>query len=496
MSLSKQAIVDSALNLPIQKRNAFIETACAGDKKLKQDVLITITQSDGGTSKTIPNSTKSNIGEMVGHYKIEAMIGAGGMGMIHKAKDTRLGRYVALKCLPPHLTADKQNRERFLNEARAVSRLDHTNICTLYEIGETKDKELFIALPFYDGYTLDKRIANGPMRHEDVIAIMLQVCEGLHSAHNHKIVHRDIKPANIIITTENIVKILDFGIAKVSGVNLTSTGVSLGTVAYMSPEQLEGKKVDARTDIWAVGVLIYEMLIGRRPFTGDQAPAIIHAVLYADLPNFKLPTPIPDSLTEVLKKSLVRDIDKRYPSLLELMDDLRSISNNRTIPSHEQTKINPNVKTPSFEEEVIQFDPQKIEELIQELTSHVGPMASVLVNKAVKNSHNYSELSSHLDKHLPDDKTRKSMRQRLDILSSTDSMTSVTSGSSILFSDEQLDCLIKASTSFIGPMSKVLVKKYSKQSDSNEAFTAKLAEHIDNESEKNNFIKLSKNCFK
>lgn len=495
MSLSKQAIVDSALNLPIQKRNAFIEDVCAGDKKLKQDVLVSLTQSDGVVPKTVPNNTKSIIGEKVGHYLIEGMIGAGGMGMIHKAKDTRLGRYVALKCLPPHLTADKQNRERFLNEARAVSRLDHTNICTLYEIGETKDKELFIALPFYDGYTLDKQINNGPIPYEDVIAIMLQICEGLHSAHSHEIVHRDIKPANIIITTENIVKILDFGIAKVSGVNLTSTGVSLGTVAYMSPEQLEGKKVDARTDIWAVGVLIYEMLTGKRPFTGNQAPAIIHAVLYADLPDFKLPTQIPESLTEVLKKSLARDINARYPSLLEMMEDLRSISNNRTIPSHEQTKINSNIKAPSLEEEATQFDSHKIEELIQELTSYVGPMASVLVNKAVKKSNNYSELSEQLDKHLPDDKSRHSIRKRLDILSSTDRMASVTSSGLKHFSDEQLDCLISASTSFIGPMSKLLVQKYSKQTDSNEALTAKLAEHIDNESEKNSFMKSSKNCF-
>ena len=241
--------------------------------------------------------------------------------------------------------------------------------------------------------------------------------------------------------------------------------------------------------------LIYEMLKGKRPFTGDQAPAIIHAVLYADLPDLKLPTQIPDSLTEVLKKSLMRDMVKRYPSLQELMDDLRSISNNRTIPSHEQTKINSNIKAPSFEEEATQFDPQKIEELIQELTSYVGPMASILVNKAVKKSNNYSELSEQLDKHLPDDKSRHSIRKRLDILSSTDRMASVTSSGLKNFSDEQLDCLISTSTSFIGPMSKLLVQKYSKQTDSNEELTAKLAEHIDNESEKNNFIKSSKNCF-
>ncbi len=492
MNLSKQSIANSALELPMQQRNSYIEDACAGDSKLKQDVLVLITQSDNEIPQNVAESAKSIIGETVGPYRIEGIIGAGGMGMIHKAIDTRLERLVALKCLPPHLTIDNNNRERFLNEARAVSRLDHQNICTLYDIGETEDKELYIAMPFYEGYTLDKLIENGPIPILDVIAISLQICSGLHAAHNHDIVHRDIKPANIIITTENIVKILDFGVAKINGVNLTSTGVSLGTVAYMSPEQLEGKAIDARTDIWAVGVLLYEMLMGVRPFMGDQAPAIIHAVLYADLPDFNLGNEIPEALSEVIKKALVRNKDERYASLEELMDDLRKVSNNEKITPHTPVISN---KTP-HNQTTVQFNEKTIEDLIQELTQHVGPMATVLVHKAVKNSHNYSELCQTLDKHLPDEITRKNMRQRFDILSSTETTTqSSVNTNTISFSENQIDCMISITTSFIGPIAKLLVQKYSKQSESNDALTQKLAKHIDSQSEKTTFINKIKDCF-
>ena len=259
------SIVDSALNLPSQKRNAYVEDVCMGDTNLKQDVLILLSQSDNQSVSDAPENSPSMIGEQIGPYIIEGIIGMGGMGMIHKAKDTRLDRCVALKCLPPHLTVNNQNRERFLNEAKAVSRLDHANICTLYDIGETNDNQLYIAMPFYDGYTLEQRIRNGPLPADDAIAICVQICQGLQAAHASGIVHRDIKPANVIVTSEGIVKILDFGVAKISGINMTSTGVSLGTVSYMAPEQLRGDSVDARADIWALGVVFYEMLVGKRP---------------------------------------------------------------------------------------------------------------------------------------------------------------------------------------------------------------------------------------
>ena len=490
MTLSSQSIVEAALDLPPQQRNAYIEDACAGNDQLKQDVLVLLTKPDYETPENIPESARSIIGQNVGPYKIESIIGAGGMGMIHKATDTRLGRHVALKCLPPHLTVDNHNRERFLNEARAVSTLDHPNICTLYDIGETEEKELYLAMPFYQGYTLDKRIENGPLPFSDAIAICLQICEGLLAAHNHGIVHRDIKPANIIVTTENIIKILDFGVAKISGVNLTSTGVSLGTVAYMSPEQLEGQKVDGRADIWAVGVLLYEMLTGERPFQGDQAPSIIHAVLYADLPDLSLPAPIPQDVSTVLQKALQRDLEQRYASFSAFMADLRAISSNETIPPHTIITSQHNTEKAI----TTSFDQNTLDDLVSELTSHVGPIAPVLVKKAANNSQNYQELCQKLDRHLPDDETRQKMRKRFDILSSSEIADAETESASSL-DEEKLECMVDVTTSFIGPIAKLLVKRYGKKSKSSDELCQQLAEHIENENDKTRFLQQARSCF-
>ena len=495
MNKSKQSIVDTALDLPMFERTAFIEDACGDNAKLKHEVLTLLSQSDNQTPHSAMGGTNSMIGQVVGPYKIEGIIGAGGMGMIHKAKDTRLDRHVALKCLPVHLTINNQNRERFLNEARAVSRLDHPNICTLYDVGETEDKQLYLAMPYYDGYTLDKRIENGPIPWNDVVSIGKQICEGLHMAHRHDIVHRDIKPANIIVTEDNIVKILDFGVAKISGVNLTSTGVSLGTVAYMSPEQLEGKEVDARTDIWAMGVLLYEMLMGERPFKGDQAPAIIHAVLYADLPKFGFPEDIPETFSQVIQKTLVRDIEQRYPSLQELIDDLISIAGNEAITPYTNTTRSDKKKATSFTTTKIEFDLKTIDDLIGELSQHVGPMASVIVNKATGISHDYTELCKNLDKYLPDDETRHKMRQRFDIISSTETGSLVSPTTHASFSEDQINCLINISTSYIGPIAKLLVQRHSKNASSNEELSQRLADHIDNESDKDSFIDKAKDCY-
>jgi len=490
-----RSIVDSALNLPSQKRNAFVEDACDGNPTLKQDVLVLLSQSDNQQPIDVSESAKSVIGEKIGPYIIEGLIGAGGMGMIHKAKDTRLDRFVALKCLPPHLTVNNQNRERFLNEAKAVSRLDHANICTLYDIGETDDKQLYIAMPFYDGYTLDKRMRNGPMPLSDTIAICLQICEGLHAAHTNGIVHRDIKPANVIVTADNIVKILDFGVAKISGVNLTSSGVSLGTVAYMSPEQLCGETIDPRTDIWALGVMFYEMLVGKRPYKGEQAPAIIHSVLYADRPDLTLPSHLPTTLNLVIDKALARTTEDRYPSLIEFMADLRKISNNETISAHVpqdgERDFDPNATT---KETIVSFDQPTIEDLTKELTKHLGPMAPILVNKAIKKATNMEDLCNKLDEHLPNDSVRQEIHRRFAV--NTSGVTSTTELEiSLDLSNEQLQCLNDVTISFIGPIGKLLVNRYSRNSKTHDGLCNLLAEHVDDEVEKNSFIAKIKKCF-
>jgi len=492
---SAQNIFDSAMNLPNQKRNAFVEEACDGNPNLKQDVLILLSQSDNQQPVNASNNSRSMIGEQIGPYKIEGIIGAGGMGMIHKAKDTRLDRYVALKCLPPHLTVDNQNRERFLNEAKAVSRLDHPNICTLYDIGETDDKQLYIAMPCYDGYPLNKRMVNGPMPLNDTIAICLQIGEGLSAAHNNGIVHRDIKPANVIVTADNIVKILDFGVAKISGVNLTSTGVSLGTVAYMSPEQLCGEAVDSRTDIWALGVMFYEMLIGQRPYKGEQAPAIIHAVLYADRPDLSVPDHLPVALNLIIDKALARDVADRYASVAEFMEDLRKISNNETITAHTINStvrsVNPNADT---QETIINFEQRTIDDLTKELTKHVGPMAPVLVNQAIKTSTSMEELCTKLDEHLPSDRIRQEIRQRFAITSSTQTTEhSTTTGLNL--SVRQLQCVSDVTTSFIGPIGKILVNRYSRKSQTAEGLCELLAEHVDDSADKRELINKINKCF-
>ncbi len=489
-----RSIVDSALNLPSQKRNAFVEDACEGNVSLKQDVLVLLSQSDNQLPTDAAENARSMIGEQVGPYKIESIIGAGGMGMIHKAKDTRLDRYVALKCLPPHLTVNNQNRERFLNEAKAVSRLDHPNICTLYDIGETNDKQLYIAMPFYDGYTLDKRMHNGPIPLNDTIAICLQISEGLHAAHNSGIVHRDIKPANVIVTADNVVKVLDFGVAKISGVNLTSTGVSLGTVAYMSPEQLCSEKIDARTDIWALGIMFYEMLVGERPYKGDQAPAIIHSVLYADRPNLSMPDHLPKALNLIIDKALARSVDDRYPSLIEFMMDLRKISNNETItphsPKNAERTFNPDATT------IASFEQRTIDDLTKELTKHVGPMASVLVSKAIKISTSMEELCLKLDEHLPSDGVRQQIRQRFAANASLANMTAEqATATRLALTETQLQCVSSVTTSFIGPIGKLLVNRYSKKSQNTDELCQLLSEHVDDTADKSELVSKIKECF-
>jgi serine/threonine protein kinase len=202
----------------------------------------------------------SLIGQTVSHYTILEHLGEGGMGVIYKAEDLKLTRPVALKFLPPALTNDPEAKQRFVQEAKAASALDHPNICTVYEINETDDGQMFMAMACYDGETLKKKIERGPLPVERAADIARQASQGLARAHEAGIVHRDIKPANIIVTTRGEVKILDFGLAKLSGMSMmTRTGTTMGTVAYMSPEQARGEKVDQRTDLWALGVVFYQM---------------------------------------------------------------------------------------------------------------------------------------------------------------------------------------------------------------------------------------------
>jgi non-specific serine/threonine protein kinase len=266
------------------------------------------------------------IGKTISHYKILEKLGEGGMGVVYKAEDTRLRRTVALKFLPPDMIRDDEARERFAKEAQAASTLQHNNICTIYEIEETGDGRMFIAMAFYEGDTLRNKIEKGPLKLEEAIRIVIQISEGLNKAHEKGIVHRDIKPANLFITNDGVVKILDFGLAKLTGrTRLTKTGTSLGTVTYMSPEQAEGKRIDHRTDIWSLGVILYEMITGRLPFQGDYEQAVVYSILNDEPePLTGLRSGIPLALERVVTKAMKKNPGQRYQHLDELLVDLNN----------------------------------------------------------------------------------------------------------------------------------------------------------------------------
>jgi eukaryotic-like serine/threonine-protein kinase len=223
------------------------------------------------------------VGRTVAHFRIVEPLAAGGMGVVYRAIDAHLGRPVALKFPLPGQQLDSQVRERFLREARAAGALDHPNICSIYETGETEDGQLFLAMALYEGETLKTRIARmGPLPIADALAISVQIARGLNAAHGAGIVHRDLKPANVILLPDGGLKILDFGVARVGDVTLTKSHGTLGTVSYMAPEQVRGERLDGRADLWALGVLLYEMLTGRRPFEGEHQIAIAHAIVHSN----------------------------------------------------------------------------------------------------------------------------------------------------------------------------------------------------------------------
>lgn len=267
------------------------------------------------------------VGRTISHYRIIDKLGGGGMGVVYKAEDTKLHRTVALKFLPPELTRDDEAKQRFINEAQAASSIDHNNICDIHEIGETSDEQLFICMNYYDGETLKKKIQRGTIPIDQVIDIGIQIATGLQKAHSKGIIHRDIKPANIFITNDGVVKILDFGLAKLSGQTMiTRMGSTLGTVAYMSPEQASGQAVDKRTDIWSLGVVLYEMITGLLPFRGEFDNAILYSILNEKPePIVGLKSDILPELEKIIYKCLEKNKESRYPQINGLLSDLAEI---------------------------------------------------------------------------------------------------------------------------------------------------------------------------
>lgn len=268
------------------------------------------------------------IGQTISHYKILEKLGEGGMGIVYKAEDLKLKRIVALKLLPESFIQDEQSKKRFINEAQTASSLQHNNICTIHEIDEIKDGALFIVMDYYEGQTLKNIISNGRLEMDEIISISTQIAEGLRKAHENGIIHRDIKPANIFITKERAVKILDFGLAKRKDRTLfTRIGMRFGTIDYMSPEQIKGEKVDLRTDIWSLGVVLYEMLTGEQPFKAEYEQAVIYLILNQEPEDpKKYRNDIPEKLLIILEKSMAKERDERYEDFGVFLEDLRNIS--------------------------------------------------------------------------------------------------------------------------------------------------------------------------
>lgn len=348
-------LVAEAIDLSPDEREAFLDEACRSDPTLRAEAESLIAAYDEApsyfkhlgtnvdslarelflgvpSSEAPPGDDSSSdldrlIGQTVDHYEVTDHLGGGGMGVVYKARDTRLQRTVALKFLPFFLNRNEKARRRFLQEARAASALDHPHICTIYDVGQADDGRHFIAMAYYEGETLEKKIDRGPLPIETALDLAVQIAEGLDQAHRRGIVHRDVKPANVMVTSDGLVKMLDFGLAKLRGeTQLTRTGAMLGTAAYMSPEQIHGHDVDHRTDVWSLGVVLYEMIAGQRPFVGDFGPAVLYGVLNLNpQPITGLRDDVPMQLAHVINKALAKSPAQRYQHASDLLDDLNAV---------------------------------------------------------------------------------------------------------------------------------------------------------------------------
>jgi serine/threonine protein kinase len=335
-----RAVFDELVELEPERRAARLAVLRISDPQLCEAVeslLAADAASSGGLGgaglpargdqEGLPPDPLGLAGRTLSHFRVQEPLEAGGMGVVYRAEDTRLGRAVALKFLLPHHVLDPSAKQRFLQEAWTAGALDHPNLCTIYEVGESEDGRLFLAMPLYPGETLKARLErDGALPVAEALAIARQIAQGLACAHAAGIVHRDLKPGNVMLLPDGTVKILDFGVAKVRDLELTRSGGRLGTVSYMAPEQVRGETVDARADLWALGVVLYEMLTGRRPFLGEHETAIAHAIVNAEPdPPSALRPELPPAVEELVLTALRRDPASRHAGAPQLLEELLAI---------------------------------------------------------------------------------------------------------------------------------------------------------------------------
>ena len=336
-------IVQGALEVPEAERSGFLDQACGSDTALRAEVeSLLATESDSFPPPALEGLTSSRLtaGTRLGSYVVAERIGAGGMGEVYRARDTQLGRDVALKVLPPAFAKDAERLSRFKREARLLASLNHTNIAAIHGL-EASNGVDFLVLELVPGLTLAETLKAGPLSVEDAMKVAVQITEALDAAHEKGVVHRDLKPANIKITPDDQVKVLDFGLAKATAPDessgpstsdsptltaaATREGIILGTAPYMSPEQVRGKAVDKRSDIFSFGVVLYEMLTGRRAFPGDDVSEIMAAVMRDDPDWSVLPASTPPGIRKLLRSCLVKDRKERRRDIGDVRSDLREL---------------------------------------------------------------------------------------------------------------------------------------------------------------------------
>jgi serine/threonine protein kinase len=342
-------VLHGAMQVPVAERSVFLDSRCSNDPALRKEVD-SFLSAEGEVSqefleKPIGEGISYAAGTRLGPYEIVAFIGAGGMGEVYKAQDTRLGRTVAIKVLPAHLSYSSQHNERFQREARAISALQHPNICTLHDVGQQGASQ-FLVMEYLEGETLAERLVKGRLPLDLTLRHATEVADALEAAHRRGIVHRDLKPGNIFLTTHGEAKVLDFGLAKLEDAQpaahslttltsdpkaLTTPGVAMGTVAYMSPEQARGEELDARTDVFSLGAVLYEMATGKLAFPGKTSAVVFKAILdEAPPPPTEVVPSLPAQLDQILEKALDKDRDLRYQSAVDLRTDLNRLRRDTT----------------------------------------------------------------------------------------------------------------------------------------------------------------------